>query len=154
MEGCATFATVIPILLLAGHIDKEVMRRLSIMPIWLRATWLGYVAFSLVGLFMALYGASGDGVEGWRAYLVWGAALIAAWGLLVEVAGRLLVGLEPWSDREIELVRELKRQKRELKRQKREEKRQKKVTIEHGEEDPAQDQADMPEPKAQTDQPG
>jgi hypothetical protein len=112
-EGCGVFATVIPVLLIAGHLDRAALLRISVAPILLRLAWFGWVVAAIFAMIMALIGAAGDGLSGGVGLVVFTATFGAATGIGIEVYARLFIlwptDFTPEALAEFELTRDVLR---------------------------------------------
>ena len=88
-EAVDAIAQIIPVLLLASFLDKEILGNVRKMSVRYRLSVLGYILFILLGETLAIIGLTSDGLSGWQAVVVVLAAAFSVGSLLNVATYRL-----------------------------------------------------------------
>jgi hypothetical protein len=89
-ESLIALSQIIPILLLASYFDKDVLIKISTYTTKTKYYWLFVVVVILIGEFIAIMGFIDGSIDGWRAYVVLVAVLLALINLFSIASWRVL----------------------------------------------------------------
>ncbi len=92
-DALVVLSQIIPTLLLASYLDREVLERISTYSTRIKYYWFSVITFILLGEFIAILALVNGPIDGWRGFVVVFAALLGLVNLF-SIAGRRVLVLD------------------------------------------------------------
>jgi len=92
-DALVVLSQIIPILLLASYLDRDVLNKISSYSKSTKYYWFIIITFIIIGELIAILGLVDGPIDGWRGFVVLFAALFALVNLF-SIAGWRVLGLD------------------------------------------------------------